>query len=83
MNYPECEKWTKVHDESCHIRNFLDWLDSQEIILCKAEETTTDDFHIPIAERTDNMLYRYFEIDSNKLEKERCAMIEDLQKKNN
>jgi hypothetical protein len=59
-----CEKWGKVHQDASAILQFLDWMDARE----------PKEMHISYQD----LVYEYFEIDANKLEAERSAMLKEL-----
>jgi len=74
--YPECEKLAKVSKTSQKVGEFLDWLrGDKEFILCKYIEDD-DDGHdlVPVGCNIENLLAEYFEIDMDKVEKERRQM---------
>jgi ribosomal protein S27AE len=73
---PECEKLSNVADESNRIGNFLDWLSEKDIRLCSYEEDA--EMYFPMSSGVENLLAEYFEIDLNKVEKERMALLEWL-----
>ncbi len=66
--YPETEKWAKAHDGGGRsILQFLEWL-------CENEEA----MNMMTTHTHEELLYKYFEIDGNKLERELSSMIESL-----
>ena len=83
--YPECEKLKKAAPESHKIGFFLDWLESQGIHLAhwveSFEDFTDPDMLDYIKETREQLLARYFEIDLDKVETERRAILEDLRKR--
>ena len=64
-DYPECEKWGKVHSDAVAITGFVEWADWKY----------PDVYLRPSLQ---DQLYEYFDIDAKKLEEERRAMIESL-----
>lgn len=75
--YEEHEKLKLVKDKSEICGHFLDWLKGErnpQIVL--SEDTGNCD--VPCFKRTEQLLAEYFEIDLDKLEKEKCQMIEGL-----
>jgi len=77
--YPECEKLAAVHEKSQTIGAFLEWLETKDISLmlwCPG-----DNFRRPHMS-IEKMLAEFFEIDLNKVEEERRAMLEDMRKQN-
>jgi len=68
IQYPEAEKWAKVHSDAVAITGFIDWRDYHYADVEEWQRPPLQD-----------QLYTYFEIDSKKLEEERQAMIQALQ----
>lgn len=92
---PELEKITEHRDESQSIGSFLDWLkNEQEICLCvygaygvhtdEDEENFADDNEqlYCINKTIEQLLAEYFEIDLDKAEKERVALLEQIRREN-
>lgn len=81
--YPECERWSAVEEQVRAIREFLEWLRTEEIALSRADEKTGGPppcWHLPIHESYDALLARYFAIDSTALETERRAILQEAAK---
>ena len=66
-NYPEAEKWAKVHDHAVAITGFMQWIDDKY-----------GDVEYWQRPKLEDLLYEYYEIDSKKLEEERRAMLASL-----
>ena len=77
--YPEHQKLSEVHNDSQKIGAFLEWLESKGYTLCTL--TKYDDF-MPIHKRIEEILGEYFEIDLDKIEDEKVAMLEECREKN-
>lgn len=84
----ECEKASKVAEESRTIGNFLDWLMNERqpsVVLAVWEdyEDLDDTVLCPIIEGNsiEKLLAEYFGIDLNKMEKEKKALLEGLRVK--
>mgnify|MGYP001606688616 CR=1 FL=1 len=83
--YPECEKMLAVNDKSQTIGEFLDWLGTiKNYTIC---QFTTDDDEsgeefIPVCESIEKLLAQYFEVDLNKIEKEKRDMLKWMRKMN-
>lgn len=75
--YPECEKLEKLHPEICTIQRFLEWLVGENLTI---GEYTRVGF-VSVANSHPFLIYQYFKIDMEKVEKERSQMIADLQSK--
>lgn len=90
---PECEKLAAIADNSNPIGAFLDWLEStQQIVLCRWEDNDDEDTNdylphllMPTEFRGSNginkLLALYFNIDLDKVEQERRALLEWLQER--
>ncbi len=99
-DYPEHDKVHAVKDRSQACGEFLDWLGSKGIFLCKAHEHSEgcydedDDRQrypgcglkseemFPHGTSVTKLLAEFFEIDLNKLEEEKMAMLEVQRKLN-
>jgi len=79
VDYPEHEKLDKVEDKSQVIGEFLDWLRSTRIFLCRYGKR---EIPYPIGETIEEILAAYFGIDLEKLEQEKQAMLEEMRKAN-
>jgi len=68
--YPECEKWAKLLDGGGRqILQFLEWLDEQGIYLDLDQQP-----HMT----SEQLLYKYGDVNPRKLEEERQDMISSL-----
>lgn len=83
-DYPECERMSAVADDSHKLGAFLDWLNEQGIHLAKYEDI--EGYRDPVlvfhGERYEELLARYFDIDLDKVEREKRAMLDVLRKAN-
>lgn len=70
--YPECDKLAKVAEDSNKIGQFLDWCEENDIVLC----TYTELHPSPLQTRREELMAKYYEIDLNKVETERRAILE-------
>lgn len=75
--YPESAKLLAVKDESQAIGEFLEWLQSQGVVLCEIQPDS--DRFWPINKSFTTLLAEYFEIDLMAKEKEVRAMLEAYQ----
>lgn len=86
--YPEHEKLQAVKDESQAIGAFLEWLSNvKEIrfakwVKDKSESGTEYEVFVQQNMEIEKWLAEYFEIDLNKLEQEKQAMLEEIRKAN-
>lgn len=75
QNYPQHEKLKLIGDKSQAIGEFLEWVNSRGYTLGKYDQK---DYLMPVRESIPALLADYFEIDSVKLEEEKCDMLESL-----
>jgi len=95
MKTPECDKLLKVSKESQSIGAFLDWLSGEKnLTVCEEHEhddtcygkddirmcESNDGGYVPASLNIEKLLAEYFEIDLDKVEKERRKILEGLQK---
>jgi hypothetical protein len=87
---PECEKLAAISDQSNQIGDFLNWLANQGLNICEWVNNEDDDTNeympeilLPAGYHTstgaNRLLAKYFEIDLDKVEQERRALLEWLQ----
>ena len=78
---PELDKMSAVKNESQIIGAFLDQLSQDGICLAKWAEGETrhdDDVLVPICQTIEQTLASYFDINLNKVEKERRAILDHI-----
>jgi len=68
---PELDKMHVVRSASQSIGRFIDWLRGHRMEICYREEGK----FLPMPESVEKLLARYFEIDLNKVEEERQALL--------
>lgn len=73
---PECEKLSQVADKSQEIGNFLEWLQETHVI-CYWDEDYGG--YSREYKSTEKWLAEYFDIDLDKVEEERRALLKWLQ----
>ena len=86
MKYPEHEKLKKISDKSQAIGEFLDWCKDEEngFSFCRYREfeveawTPDEDGWYPCDFMP--VLHEYFGIDKDKIEAEKCHMLEELRR---
>jgi hypothetical protein len=80
--YPEHEKMQKVRAESQAQGEFLEWLEEQQIRLCKyvADEPGFRASFQPVHCRKESLLAQYHGIDLKKIESEKQQMLDELRK---
>jgi hypothetical protein len=76
--YPEHEKLRPIQPYSQKIGDFLEWLGQEGYHLAKYENERLWPSHESIS----SLLARFFEIDQDKLEQEKLAMIDELRRAN-
>lgn len=74
---PECEKLAAVSKESQPIGVFLEWLQGERGIVLAEYDDDEEDL-VPVHIRIENLLAEFFEIDLNKVEEERRALLESI-----
>lgn len=79
LQYPECEKIVACQDRSRTISEFLDWLQEQKYELCMWDNTGVGTFY-PLVTSKEKLLAEFFEIDLDKVETERRAILDDIRK---
>lgn len=79
---PELDKILAVREKSQIIGEFLDTAREEGVELCEAEETARGERWYPMKNSVEQMLARYFDIDLEKCEKERVALLEEIRSKN-
>lgn len=75
--YPEAEKWGRVHDQVCVIVDFLDWMTATAGLLPCHQRPGGYDW-IPDGQSAEKLAAGYFGIDLERLETERRAMLDSL-----
>ncbi len=76
--YPECERLAALQVREHAIIDFLEWLETEKIVLSQSDTTTPmmpSCWYLPIIETRNALLMRHFGIDRVVLEKERRAML--------
>ena len=78
---PELDRLQNVVNDSGVISGFLDWLSEQGWTICEtSEDGPRWQDYMPICLASEQLLARYFEIDLNRVEAERRAILEHLRK---
>ena len=81
-DYPECEKLKAVSDKSQVVGEFLEWLQyEKEFMIAKHVENEDEDgadYLAPMHINTERLLAEFFDIDMDKVETERRAMLESI-----
>lgn len=71
---PECDRMLDVHDLSQTIGAFLDWLPEVNLRVCTYDEKTGEFY--PPGTSINRLLAQYFDIDLDKVEREKRAILE-------
>lgn len=84
MKYPECEKLAAVKDKSQIVGEFIDWLRHEKGFDICEPDTNNDgeEEYYPVTASVEKLLAEFFDIDLDKVEKERRKILADLGKKN-
>jgi hypothetical protein len=79
-DYPEHDKLSAVKDKSQTIGEFLEWLDYEKnySVCSLTEGRNGGGEYSPIFTSTEKLLAEFFNIDLNKLEKEKRKMLDEL-----
>lgn len=78
---PELDRMRGVRDEAATISEFLDWLGSENLSICslvKNRANPSDSYYAPISTSNEKLLAAFFEIDLDKIEKERRLLLEQI-----
>lgn len=77
--YPECEKMAAIRDKSQVIGEFLEWAEeTQDFCMCMYSGYGHE--YIPINMTKEILLAKFFNIDLNKVEKERRQILDRIRK---
>ena len=80
--YPECEKLKSVAGGSQKLGEFLDWLRNVKgWELCTQQEHESEIRLCPVHYNPETLLAEYLDVDLDEVEKERQAMIAEMQGK--
>lgn len=85
IDYPECDKLNALREPAHVLSEFLEFLGQDGLRLCRLEDTGRIRWDAPVEEyfgtheSSQDLIYRFLGIDSNKLELERRAMLAVLQ----
>lgn len=82
--YPEHTRLHAVKDKAQVVGEFIEWMHEQGVVFCQFSEHGTQHFesHEQLYNRPiEEIVARFFEIDRDKLEQEKRAMLEDLRSK--
>ena len=79
-SYPESEKWRYANERAIHTRDFMEWLQGEKNVTLVTDhpELTGDFEYMPLNTSMDDLMMEYHEIDKDKLETERQAMLEAI-----
>lgn len=77
-DYPEHLKLKAVQDQSQRIGDFIEWLGENDMAVCAFDPKPNYDNYTPTREPITKLLGRFFEIDLDKLEDEKRAMIDEM-----
>lgn len=81
--YPEHDRLKLISDKSQTIGAFLEWLNSESgLEICTLIEGQIDDRFAPAGISIEKLLAQYFEIDLDKIEKEKRAMLDSIRAAN-
>jgi hypothetical protein len=75
MKMPECERLSAITDEWNAVAQFLD---NSEFSLCEWSDRNNQ--YVPVHKTLTQVLAEYFDIDMDKVEAERSALLEEIRK---
>jgi hypothetical protein len=75
---PELDKMTAVQPFSQKIGEFMEWLSTEKKLGLGSWDKRGYDLYQPERASIENLLAEFFDIDLNKVEKEKRAIIEDI-----
>ena len=79
MDLSEHEKLKAIKPLSQAIGNFIEWLGENGMTICSEDRSPyLPDEYVPIRRTTEELLADHFEIDLNRLEAEKEAMLEEI-----
>lgn len=78
MKTPELDKILKIKNESEAIGEFVEWLNSQGIILAEEYKGVVAQSWVLVTRPINELLARYFDIDTDKAEAERRQILASL-----
>ena len=76
--YPEHVHLKSVRDQSQAIGNFIEWLEENNMAICEFNPRTNFDSYTPTRTSTTKLLALHFEVDLDRLEDEKRAMLDEL-----
>lgn len=76
-DYPEHDKLKAIQPLSQSIGEFLEWLSSEGMSICRYEESSEYRGYFPVRSSRDQLLAEHFEIDLNKLEAEKRQLLDE------
>lgn len=79
---PECDKLAAAANQRDILIEFLGWLETQKIQLGRYGVSVIEYCMTPIADSHDALILAFLGIDYQKLETERRALLDNLQKEN-
>jgi hypothetical protein len=78
--YPECEKLSAVGGDRRTIASFLEWCETKGLELRARSAGVNFDGWDPLHKSQDSLILEFLEVDENKLETERRAMLDAIRK---
>lgn len=76
----ELDKWDESFEDYKTLTDFIEFLNAKGIQLGKWSEDYPD-FMIPTMDRSDDLIYKFLDIDYQKLDKERGELLKSIQSK--
>ena len=82
LKTPELDKMSIVQDKSQAIGQFIEWLGERDPQLYLCECAKEEEGFFPVYPSIEKLLAEYFEIDLNKVEKERRELLDYVRQQN-
>jgi hypothetical protein len=76
----ELDKMHKVHPQSQAVGEFLEWLQEENLALCRYDKATRQ--YYPNCTSVEDLLAKHFGIDLDKVERERRAILDGIRAAN-
>lgn len=77
---PELDKLAEVRERAQAIGEFIEWLGRSKYAICESYREDVGGTWLPTPASIEKLLSEYFEIDLNKVENEKCAILEAVRR---
>ena len=73
------DKWSKIHDDAVIIDQFLEFLNENNLSICNMDQKF--EMFYPSRFSKQDLIYKFFKIDQDKLEMQRRELLQMVDKK--